>query len=53
MSYGLRLDPLEPQTYWDVRILVVTASELKPAEGQILGMFSVGPRNQEDRLWFL
>lgn len=36
MSYGLRLDILELQTYWELRILIVTASELNPAEGQIL-----------------
>lgn len=28
--------PLKPQTYWEVRSLVATASELKSAEGQIL-----------------
>lgn len=35
MSYGLRLDPPEPQTYWEVRTLIATASDLKPADGQI------------------
>lgn len=35
MGCGLRLNPLEPRTFLEVRTLIATASELKPTEGQV------------------